>query len=106
MSDKPWGGVFDSLTDRRVELFTESVSFDQRLAPHDIQGSIAHAQMLCKIGFLKPSERDEIVTGLSDIEAQIAACLYEGKARESRHNATIFANPGCLLANTHLSEVI
>src|SRR5690349_18112796 len=49
---KAWGGVFDKATDRRVELFTESVSFDQRLYAHDIQGSLAHAQMLAKVGLI------------------------------------------------------
>ena len=39
-------GVFDTVTDRRVEEFTESVSFDRRLYAHDIRGSIAHAEML------------------------------------------------------------
>ncbi len=41
---------FDEATDRRVEEFTESVSFDRRLYAHDIEGSIAHAQMLTKVG--------------------------------------------------------
>ena len=38
---KLWGGRFDELTDLLVEAFTESVSFDWRLYPHDIEGSIA-----------------------------------------------------------------
>ena len=50
--EKPWGGVFDQATDRRVEEFTESVSFDRRLYAQDIEGSIAHAQMLAKVGLL------------------------------------------------------
>ena len=49
---KAWGGVFDQATDRRVEEFTESVSFDRRLYAQDIEGSIAHAQMLAKVGLL------------------------------------------------------
>ena len=39
-------------TDARVEQFTESVSFDRRLYAHDIAGSIAHAQMLAKVGLI------------------------------------------------------
>ncbi len=50
MADKAWGGVFAEATDRRVEEFTESVSFDRRLYAQDIAGSIAHAQMLAKVG--------------------------------------------------------
>jgi len=42
---KPWGGRFEGDTHPKVETFTASIEFDQRLAPHDIAGSIAHAQM-------------------------------------------------------------
>ena len=72
MADKPWGGVFDQATDRRVEKFTESVSFDRRLYAHDIQGSIAHAHMLSKVGVLSDDERHQIVTGLEQIGREIA----------------------------------
>src|ERR1700733_2471266 len=44
LSQKAWGGVFSEATDRRVEQFTESVSFDRRLFVQDIAGSTAHAQ--------------------------------------------------------------
>ena len=45
---KPWGGRFTAPTDDFVEQFTESVSYDKRLACYDIIGSIAHTQMLAK----------------------------------------------------------
>jgi argininosuccinate lyase len=72
LADKPWSGVFDRATDRRVEKFTESVSFDQRLYAHDIRGSIAHANMLSKVGILTDDERHQIVTGLEQIGHEIA----------------------------------
>src|SRR3954466_2376470 len=59
--------------DQRVEKFTESVSFDRRLYAHDIRGSIAHANMLSKVGTLTDHERHEIVTGLEQIAREIAA---------------------------------
>ncbi len=77
MANKPWGGVFDSATDRRVEKFTESVSFDRRLYAHDIRGSVAHAHMLSKVGVLTDDERHQIVTGLEQIGRQIAAGRFE-----------------------------
>ena len=77
MADKPWGGVFDQATDRRVEKFTESVSFDRRLYAHDIRGSIAHAHMLAKVGILTDDERHQIVTGLEQIGHEIAAGQFE-----------------------------
>jgi argininosuccinate lyase len=69
---KPWGGVFDQATDRRVEKFTESVSFDRRLYAHDIRASVAHANMLSKVGVLTDDERHQIVTGLEQIGQEIA----------------------------------
>lgn len=73
MADKPWSGVFDRATDRRVEKFTQSVTFDRRLYAHDIRGSVAHAHMLSKVGILSDSERHQIIAGLEQIGHEIAA---------------------------------
>lgn len=61
-------GVFSQSADRRVERFTESVSFDSRLYSHDIQGSIAHAQMLHKVGLLTAEESQQIEATLLEIK--------------------------------------
>ena len=71
MSKKLWGGRFGQGTNELVELFSESVSFDQRLYQHDIQGSLAHAQMLQSIGVLDEQELAAIATGLGEILADI-----------------------------------
>ena len=71
MADKAWGGVFDEATDRRVEEFTESVSFDRRLYAQDIEASIAHAQMLAKVGLLTQEECRQIEQSLGDIRREI-----------------------------------
>ncbi len=71
MAEKPWGGVFAEATDRRVEKFTESVSFDRRLYAHDIRASIAHAQMLAKVGLLSPAECRQIEHELENIRREI-----------------------------------
>ncbi|MGC8641913.1 MAG: argininosuccinate lyase, partial [Isosphaeraceae bacterium] len=71
MMQKAWGGRFSGETDRRVEEFTESISFDRRLFPHDIQGSIAHARMLQSVGLLSHQECQQIVLGLSEIQAEM-----------------------------------
>ncbi len=68
---KLWGGRFTESTDAFVEAFTASVSFDQRLYRHDIQGSIAHAKMLQKTGVLTAGEREQIVAGLEQIRREI-----------------------------------
>ena len=66
-------GVFSDGADPRVERFTESISYDQRLAPHDIRGSIAHAEMLAEVGLLTADEGRQIVAALTDIGHEIAA---------------------------------
>ncbi len=71
MAEKAWSGVFSEATDRRVEQFTESVSFDRRLYAHDISGSIAHAQMLAKVGLLSADECQQIRQALEQIRTEI-----------------------------------
>jgi argininosuccinate lyase len=76
-SIKPWGGRFSEATDQFVERFTASVSFDQRLYHHDINGSLAHAAMLTKVGVLTAAELEKIQTGLEEIRAEILAGTFE-----------------------------
>ena len=68
-----WGGRFSEATDAFVAQFTASVGFDQRLASHDIRGSLAHASMLCSVGILTTDERDAIIGGLEQIAEEIAS---------------------------------
>jgi len=78
MTDKKlWAGRFAEPTDAFVEAFTASVEFDQRLAPYDIQGSIAHATMLARQGILTDSELDSIIAGLQRILARIEAGEFD-----------------------------
>ena len=74
---KPWGGRFTEPTNQLVEAFTESISFDARLYKQDIQGSIAHSQMLAKIGVITEQEAEQIKTGLIAIREQIDAGEFE-----------------------------
>jgi argininosuccinate lyase len=71
VADKPWSGVFDEATDRRVEKFTESVSFDRRLYAHDIWASVVHAQMLAKQSLISAEECQQIEHALADIRQEI-----------------------------------
>ncbi len=66
-----WGGRFSEPTDAFVARYTASVSFDQRMYRQDIQGSIAHAKMLCKVGVLSATERDDIIRGLEEVRIEI-----------------------------------
>ena len=66
-----WGGRFNEPTDTFVEAFTASVEFDQRLALVDIQGSLAHAKMLHKIGVLDDQEHNSIIEGMERISEEV-----------------------------------
>jgi len=72
-------GRFKSGPAADVAAFTESVSFDHRLWRHDIQGSIAHASMLRKIGILSRAELSAIVRGLKKIAAEIESDKFRWK---------------------------
>ncbi len=74
---KPWGGRFSEPTDAFVERFTASVTFDKRLYHHDINGSIAHATMLGKVGILTAQEVTDIINGLEGIREDIVAGRFE-----------------------------
>ncbi len=70
---KTWGGRFTGGTDRQVEAFTESISFDRRLYRHDILASQAHARMLGEVGLLTPAEAERVAAALDEIGAEIDA---------------------------------
>ena len=70
---KPWEGRFTGATDALMERFSSSIAVDWRLFRYDVEGSIAYAEMLGKIGILKPSEISGIVAALSEIAAEIAS---------------------------------
>jgi argininosuccinate lyase len=76
-SSTMWGGRFSEATDAFVAEFTASVNFDKRLYKHDIQGSIAHATMLHKVGVLTTAEHSAIVDGLNTILVEIESGQFE-----------------------------
>ncbi|MGC9452160.1 MAG: argininosuccinate lyase [Oceanipulchritudo sp.] len=66
-----WGGRFSEGPAERMIRFGESVSFDQRLAPYDIRGSMAHARMLAHVGLISKKEEEAIRKGLQTIGREI-----------------------------------
>ena len=66
-----WAGRFKKDVDENVNAFNSSISFDARMYKHDIMGSMAHAKMLEKQGIIEKENLDEILTGLSDILAEL-----------------------------------
>ncbi len=74
-----WHGRFKTKTADEVRNYTESISYDWRLYPYDIQGSVAHAAMLADIGIITPDEREKIITGLNEIRDEIKSGKFEFK---------------------------
>ncbi len=70
-------GAFDSAVDKRVEKFTESISFDARLYWQDIAGSIAHARMLADQGIIESDECEQIEQALLQIRDDIRDGKFE-----------------------------
>jgi len=68
-----WGGRFTAGPADLMLQFSESVSFDRRLAPFDIAGSKAHSAMLAHCGLITARELDAIHAGLDTILAEITA---------------------------------
>lgn len=75
--DTSWSGRFNEPVAELVKKYTASVGFDYRLAMYDIEGSIAHAQMLSKQGIISQSDFLAIEQGLAEIRQEIAAGQFE-----------------------------
>ena len=71
-----WSGRFSRGTDNLVQAFSESISYDHRLYPYDIQGSIAHARMLGRQGIIPQQDADSIIAGLEQIRAEIESGAF------------------------------
>lgn len=74
---KLWSGRFQKDTDRLMDDFHSSISFDRRLYKYDITGSIAHAKMLARVGIISDREAGAIIDGLSGILEDIEAGRVE-----------------------------
>ncbi|WP_041782365.1 argininosuccinate lyase [Ancylobacter novellus] len=71
MSNKMWGGRFETGPDAIMEEINASIGFDQRLYAQDIAGSKAHASMLAAQGIIDKADAEKIVAGLDTILSEI-----------------------------------
>jgi argininosuccinate lyase len=76
---KLWGGRFEEKTEKIVEDFSSSLSLDQRMWREDIEGSLAHNQMLIKTGIIPANDGEQITKALNEIMCEIDADLAKGK---------------------------
>ena len=67
-----WSGRFSEPVDELVQRYTASVTFDKRMAVFDIQGSLAHAEMLCAQKIISTQDLADIMRGLKQISEAIA----------------------------------
>ncbi|WP_456470615.1 argininosuccinate lyase [Caminibacter sp.] len=68
---KLWGGRFSTGTAKILDEFNASIPFDKELFIEDIEGSIAHSQMLAKQEIIAQDEADKIKEGLLQIKKEI-----------------------------------
>ena len=80
--EKSWQARIGGGRDALAEQFVESLSFDQRLARHDVAGSIAHAGMLAKMKLSSTDELELITAGLKKILADIEAGTFPFDIRQ------------------------
>ena len=73
---KAWSGRFAEPLDALTQRFNASVSFDQRLAEHDIRGSLAHARMLGRCGIIPAADVAAIEQGMATILAEVRAGTF------------------------------
>jgi argininosuccinate lyase len=69
--DKAWSARFSEPVSELVKRYTASVAFDQRLAMVDIQGSLAHADMLAHTGIITAKDLEQIRQGFRTIEQEV-----------------------------------
>ena len=90
MTDKSantmWGGRFAMSPAEIMQEINASIGFDKQLAPQDIRGSKAHAEMLAEAGIITKTDAREIAKGLDKIKAEIDAGTFKfSRALEDVH---------------------
>lgn len=88
MVEKLWGGRFEASLDKQTEEFGASIKFEQRLAPFDLKGSLAHVKMLGETGIINTEESQKIAEGLKKVEEK----LLNGQIEFKMENEDIHMN--------------
>lgn len=81
MVEKLWGGRFEASLDKQTEEFGASIKFEQRLAPFDLKGSLAHVKMLGETGIITAEEATTIADGLIKVEEKLMKGQIEFKIK-------------------------
>ncbi|HEY3412860.1 MAG TPA: argininosuccinate lyase [Armatimonadota bacterium] len=87
MAQQMWGGRFEGQSDPLAREYGDSLTFDRRLTMYDLNGSIAHANMLAAQGLLDARELGEMVEGLGRIGVEFADGQFPRRGAEDIHSA-------------------
>ena len=105
---KLWGGRFQKKTSAAVDDFHSSISFDCRLYRYDIEGSMAHAEMLGRAGIISSGEAGDIVAGLrevlNDIESGRADFSVEAEDIHMNIEQLLTAKIGAVAKKLHTAR--
>ncbi len=83
-----WGGRFDGGPSAALAALSKSTQFDWRLAPYDIAGSQAHAEVLHRAGLLSDDELRAMLAALDTLAADVASGAFQpAEADEDVHTA-------------------
>ncbi|MHB8263681.1 MAG: argininosuccinate lyase [Acidimicrobiales bacterium] len=72
-----WQARLGGVTDESVLRFTESLSFDIRLAPYDIEGSRAHVHGLARSGIITAEEESVLLASLNRVGVEFEQGTFE-----------------------------
>jgi argininosuccinate lyase len=75
--EKMWSGRFSAGASNLLDQFNASIMYDRKLYREDIEGSLAHAQMLAKQGILTQDELKQIQDGLAQVKEEIESGAFE-----------------------------
>ncbi len=72
-----WHGRFEGGPAAELMAYTESLSFDKRLWPDDVAGSVAHVRGLAHVGIITDVERDAVIAALDDVAREMSSGTFQ-----------------------------
>ena len=72
-----WQGRFQKDPSESLQALNDSLRFDRLMFHQDIAGSRAHVRMLCEVGLLATSERDEVLAALDQVSDELSDGSFE-----------------------------
>ena len=75
-TNKPWGGRFTQDVNALAQAFSASIETDKHIALDDVEGSLAHAQMLTETGLVSPEHGQMLKDGLEQVRAELLAGTF------------------------------